>query len=76
MKTLFGGFAESDPQRRGGEPVLKDTRFPIGQLIAQLAAGDSVELIAEDFSLDYKTVVGFLEHLAYELANSERIELR
>ena len=41
-----------DPDRRGGAPVLKGTRFPIAQIISQMAEGDSVDDLVENFDLN------------------------
>lgn len=56
-----------DPEVRGGVPVLKDTRFPLSRILAELAAGASITQLAEDYEIDEKTIRSFLEGLAIHL---------
>lgn len=53
-----------DPDKRHGIPVLKGTRFKAGQVLAQLADGDSVESLARELRLNQQTIVDFLHSLA------------
>lgn len=53
--NLFKGSVEIDPQRRGGEPVIKGTRFPISQLIAQIALDGAVDEFLSEFDYDPET---------------------
>ena len=53
-----------DPERRGGSPVLKRTRFKVSQLIAQLADGDSVDSLVDELELDADNVRQFLHALS------------
>ena len=39
-----------------GQPVIRGTRFPIGQVIANLADGVSLPEFCEDYDLDLKLV--------------------
>ncbi len=64
MQTLFHNTVEMDPQRLGGKPVLRGTRFPAAQVLSQIADGDSVESLAEDLDLDKKLIADFLHALA------------
>ena len=57
-------FVEIDPNRACGRPVLRGTRFPIDQLIAEIAQTHGVREVAEDFDLDYQKVKRFLEVLS------------
>ena len=45
-----------DPARRSGVPVVKNTRFTVAQLLAQLADGDSIYDLEENFELDKNTL--------------------
>ncbi|GAG36836.1 unnamed protein product [marine sediment metagenome] len=54
-----------DPDIMHGRPVLKGTRFPVAQLIAELADGHSTSDIAEGCGLDIKTITDFLFELAF-----------
>jgi uncharacterized protein (DUF433 family) len=41
-----------DPDRYGGAAVIAGTRFPVSQVLAELAEGASIVDLAEDLSLD------------------------
>jgi uncharacterized protein (DUF433 family) len=55
---------EVDPRRRGGIPVLKGTRFTVGQTLAELAESAGVPEVAERFDLDETTIRELLMGLA------------
>jgi len=55
---------EIDPKRRGGVPVLKGTRFTVGQTLAELADSTGVPEVAERFDLDEETIRGLLYGLS------------
>lgn len=55
---------EIDPKRRGGIPVLKGTRFTVGQTLAELADSSGVPEIANRFDLKEETVRELLYGLA------------
>jgi len=58
-------FVEVDPDRASGRPVLRGTRFPVAQLLAELADGGfSLGEIATDYELDYQEAQRFLEALS------------
>lgn len=42
---------EIDPDRAGGKPVIKGTRYTVAQLLAEIAEGDSIDDIALDMDL-------------------------
>ena len=65
---LFKGTVEIDPDRHGGQPVLKDTRFPISQLMAELSDKYEDELIW-NFDFDPKDVKLFFKCLSQFLSN-------
>ena len=52
---LFKGSVEIDPQRHGGVPVLKGTRFPVSQLINQIAPKAIEDFMSE---FDYEETTG------------------
>lgn len=60
----FNSFetVEIDRNRVGGMPVLKGTRFPAAQLLAEL--NEAIEDTCEDFGLDLKLVSDFMDELA------------
>jgi len=51
----------------GGAPVLTGTRFKVSQLLAQLADGDSIKEIADNFELDDESLARFLHSMAIVL---------
>lgn len=55
---------EVDPRRRGGIPVLKGTRFTVGQTLAELAESAGVPEVAERCDLDEATIRELLYGLA------------
>ncbi len=50
-----------------GVPVLKGTRFPISQLLAEIAEGRSVDQIAKAFRLNLELIKDLLHGLALHL---------
>jgi len=55
---------EIDPKRRGGIPVLKGTRFTVGQTLAELADSAGVPEVANRFDLNEETIRELLYGLA------------
>jgi uncharacterized protein (DUF433 family) len=55
---------ETDSARRGGIPVLKGTRFTVGQTLAELAESSGVAEIAERCDLNETTIRELLYGLA------------
>ena len=55
---------EIDLNRRGGIPVLKGTRFTVGQTLAELADSAGVPEVANQFDLDEDTIRQLLYGLA------------
>lgn len=59
---------EVDPNRCGGVPVVKGTRFPISQILAELADGATVKKLCEDYDfLSPEEVREALHGLAWSL---------
>jgi uncharacterized protein (DUF433 family) len=58
---------EVNPNKRGGVPVLKGTRFTVAQLFAELGEGRSLGEIAEDFELDPTMMKKLMESFAIQL---------
>ncbi|HEV3006843.1 MAG TPA: DUF433 domain-containing protein [Pirellulales bacterium] len=48
----------------GGIPVLKGTRFTVAQLFAELAEGESIDSLANEFDLDRAQLSTLLHALA------------
>ena len=61
---MLSESVDVDAQRRGGRPVLKDTRFKVSQLLAQISEGDSVEDLVRELGLDDATIRTFLRALS------------
>lgn len=64
---LLAECIDVDPARRAGIPVLKGTRFKASQVLAQIAAGDSIEDLIEDLELPEEIVRNFLQSLSMAL---------
>jgi uncharacterized protein (DUF433 family) len=55
----------TDNQRLGGKPCIRNHRFSIAQLLAELAEGDrGLKEIADDFDMDLKEVCGAIEDVS------------
>ncbi len=55
----------TDPTRMGGKPCIRNSRFTVAQLIAELADGSTIYEIVRDYNLDLKTT----ENALHEIAN-------
>lgn len=64
LVRMLSDSIESNPGTRSGVPVLKGTWFPASRTLAQIADGDSVDELAENFDLDKGVIVSFLHGLA------------
>ena len=53
-----------DPDIMGGKPCLAGTRFPVAQVLRELAEGRSVDQLAADFDLDLDLLRDFMKELA------------
>jgi len=65
--SVLHDCVEVNPNKRGGIPVLKGTRFTVAQLFAELADGRSVFELAEDFELDLENMKALLQGFATHL---------
>ena len=61
---------EASPTKLGGIPVLRGTRFSVAQLFAEMADGDSVSEIADNFELDVNQIAKLLHALSMYLDRS------
>ena len=59
---------DSRMQVLGGAPVLKGTRFTVGQLFAELAEGENIDALAADCELDREALSTLLHALAVYLS--------
>ena len=60
-------FVEIDPTKRSGVPILRGTRFTVAQVFAELADGQSIDQIAENFDLDIEALKQLLHGFATNL---------
>ncbi len=56
-----------DAEIRGGVPVLKGTRVPVAQVLAEIADNATVSEIADDLDLEQEVIVKLLEGMAIHL---------
>ena len=42
-------FIEHNPQIFGGQPIIRGTRIPVHTVAERLAAGDTIDILAEDY---------------------------
>lgn len=61
-----------DEQILSGKPVIKGTRVPVDVLVGHVAAGDSVEHVAESYKLTKEDVLAALQ-FASKLVADQRI---
>ena len=57
-------LVELNPGVMGGMPVVKDTRFPLARVFAELADGLSVAEIADDYSVDEEVLKQIMDAFA------------
>lgn len=55
-------LVEVDPLRVGGRPVLRGTRMPVEDIIANFQYGVSVEEISEQFQIPVDTIKAVLRY--------------
>jgi uncharacterized protein (DUF433 family) len=60
----LGDCVEIHPQKLGGVPVIRGTRFSISQLLGELGDNNSVSIIAENYEVDEQVLKNFLHALA------------
>jgi uncharacterized protein (DUF433 family) len=66
-------FVESDPERRGGEPVFRGTRVPISAFFDYLRSGHDISTFLEHFpTVRREQAVGFLSVLQREALTGQR----
>ena len=56
-------LVEVDPLRVGGRPVLKGTRMPVEDIIANYEYGVSVSEISEQFQISAETITELLSYV-------------
>jgi len=63
-------FLEVNPERQGGEPVIRGTRIPIRGLAKQIEAGESIEVLRREY--DYLDEDAFEFAVQWAKANPRR----
>jgi uncharacterized protein (DUF433 family) len=66
---ILENSVESRKDVLGGVPVLKGTRFSVGQLFAELAEGENIDTLASDCELDREALSTLLHALAVCLSD-------
>ena len=61
---VLSGSVTVDPHVRGGVPVLKGTRMPLSQILAEVSDDRSLSDIAEDKELDLDLLKAFFGAMA------------
>ena len=60
-----------DPKIRSGKPVIEGTRVPIEVLVGAVAAGMTVERVADEYGVTRQDVLSALRYAAEVLAGEE-----
>lgn len=60
-----------DPAIRSGRPVIEGTRVPVEIVIGHVAAGMTVEAVADEFDLSREDVLAALSYAAQAVASEE-----
>ena len=60
-RLLMSGSIEIDPDIRSGVPVMRGTRVPLSQVLAEIADGASIEVIADDLEIDETPIREFIQ---------------
>ncbi len=56
----------SDPQICGGEPCIQGTRIPVHIILSHFAAGDTAEIILEQFPrITHEDIQAIFQYAAY-----------
>ena len=61
----------ADPGIRRGRPVIRGTRVPVEVVVGQVAAGETIESIADDYGITRDDVLAALAYAAKRIANEE-----
>ena len=60
-----------DPNVRAGRPVIKGTRVPVDILVGQVAAGLTVDEVADEYGVAREDVLAALSYAAKVVASEE-----
>ena len=62
--VMLSTCIDVDPEVRGGIPVLKDTRFPVARLLAEIGSGMTIQNVADEYDLDLNTIKVIFDGMA------------
>jgi uncharacterized protein (DUF433 family) len=62
--TLIAPRVSADPEIQSGKPVIEGTRMPVSVIVGAVAAGDSIESIAHEYSITSEDVHAALGYAA------------
>lgn len=65
---VFPGIS-MDPDVRFGKPCLSGTRIDVATVVGALAAGETVDTVAEEYQLSVKQVLAALSYAAHVAAH-------
>ncbi len=60
-----------DPSVRFGKPVIQGTRVPVDIIVARVAAGMSIQDVAEEYGITDKDVYNALHYAAMRLSEEQ-----
>ena len=62
--TVIAPRVAVDPEVHSGEPVIEGTRVPASVIVGAVAAGDTIEEVAREYSIDALDVRAALSYAA------------
>jgi uncharacterized protein (DUF433 family) len=63
-----------DPEVRHGKPVIKGTRVSVDVVLGSLAAGMTIEEVAEEYGITREDVLAAVEYAAKLISMEEVVE--
>jgi uncharacterized protein (DUF433 family) len=61
---IFPGI-EVDPGRRSGKPCIASTRIDVATIVGALAAGESLETVADEYAVTREQILAALRFAAH-----------
>ena len=62
--ATLNAYVDVDPEIRGGVPVIRDTRIPLGLIFAEVRDSDYLKELADEFDLDHSELKNIFDGLA------------
>ncbi len=69
--TVLAPRIVADPSIRAGRPVIQGSRVPVDVVVGQMAAGLSVEQVADEYAITREDVLAALGYAAQVLATDQ-----